>query len=33
VLTTRAWYAFLRENIDQSVALRRYRCWLRDMSA
>lgn len=28
VLATRPWYAFVRDNIDQAFALRRYRAWL-----
>jgi 2,4-dienoyl-CoA reductase-like NADH-dependent reductase (Old Yellow Enzyme family) len=28
VLRTRPWFAFIRDNIDQSRALRRYRSWL-----
>lgn len=33
VLTTRPWYAFVRDNIDQASALRRYRTWLQAVTA
>jgi 2,4-dienoyl-CoA reductase-like NADH-dependent reductase (Old Yellow Enzyme family) len=33
VLGTRPWFAFVRDNIDQSRALRRYRAWLQAVSA
>ena len=33
VLHTRPWYAFVRDNLDQSRALRRYRSWLQEVTA
>ena len=33
ILRTRPWFAFIRDNIDQSRALRRYRIWLQEVPA
>jgi hypothetical protein len=32
VLGTRPWFAFVRDNIDQTRALRCYRSWLQTVS-